>query len=64
MFRIHIMRGDCSVAARKLLNKRNRDHSVVEDCARLDETLAGIYKALQTAVRGIQRARARKRKRA
>lgn len=64
MFRIYLIRGDCSTAAQSLLAKHRLDHTAVEDCARLDDSLAKAYKSLQSTVRIIQRSRARKRRRA
>jgi hypothetical protein len=62
MFRIYVIRGACSEAASALLKKNRRDHLAVEDCARLDDTLAKVYRSLQSTVRVIQRSRARKRR--
>ena len=60
MFRIYLMRGDCSAAARALLSQPNIDEAALEDCARLDDALAEAYRDLQNAIRNIQRARARR----
>ncbi len=60
LFETYLLRGDCSAAARSMLNQSKVDEAAVEDCARLDDTLARNYRALQRTVRGIQRARARR----
>ena len=63
MFRIYVIRGECSAAAHSILKRKSNDAGMVEDCARLDDTLAKVYRSLQTTVRGIQRSRIRKRRR-
>ncbi len=60
LFEMYLLRGDCSAAAQSLLKQRKVDEALVEDCARLDDTLSRSYKALQRTIRGIQRARARR----
>ena len=63
MFEIYLMRGDCSLAARSLVTGGQTD-AELEDCARLDDTLAKAYRLLQGTVRGIQKARVRRKNRA
>jgi hypothetical protein len=63
MFEIYLLRGDCCIAARELMS-RNGNETAVEECARLDDTLARAYRSLQNTVRAIQGSRARRSKRA
>lgn len=64
LFQIHRARGKCSYVARRVLAKAPADHAAVEHCAKLDEALAAAYRQLQLTVRGIQKSRARKKKKA
>ena len=64
MFRIHMMRADCSAAAQTLLTRNNRDHTALNGCAQIDESLAKVYRTLQRTVRSVQAARATRRRRA
>jgi hypothetical protein len=57
MFEIYLLRGDCSVAAKALMARKRVDENAVEDCARLDDTLAKTYRALQATLKGIQASR-------
>jgi hypothetical protein len=59
MFEIYLLRGDCSAAARALA-ARGRNEEAIEDCAKLDDTLAKTFRALQKTLRCIQRSRARR----
>jgi hypothetical protein len=63
MFEIYLMRGDCSVAANALVLEGKTDDGELEDCARLDDTLARNYRSLQHTVRLIQASRARRARR-
>jgi len=54
------MRGECCIAAKTLLDKKSADYRAVEDCARLEETLAKSYRSLQNTLRSIQRSRGRR----
>lgn len=63
MFRIYMIRGECSAAAQAILKKKGNQSSAVEDCARIDDALARVYQSLQSTVRTVQRSRARKRRR-
>ncbi len=60
MFRIHMMRGDCCVAAQALLDKKPADYLSLDDYARLEESLAKAYRTLQNTLRSIQRSRGRR----
>ncbi len=62
MFEVYLMRGDCSVLAKSLMQQRTPDESALEECARLDDTLAQVYKTLQSTLKGIQRTRVTRRK--
>ena len=61
LFEIYLLRGDCSTAARALMSQRKVDEAAVEECARLDDTLAKSYRAVQHTVRLIQHSRNRRR---
>ena len=63
LFEIYLLRGDCSAAA-KALAARGAHEDTIEDCARLDDTLAKSYRALQQTIRAIQESRAKRRHRA
>lgn len=63
MFEIYLLRGDCSAAAKALTSRGRVDERALEDCARLDDTLAKTYRALQSTIRSIQASRARRRDR-
>ncbi len=60
MFEIYLLRGDCSAAAKVLLRRGRSDNGAVEECARLDDTLAKAYRSLQHTVRAIQASRRRR----
>ncbi len=57
LFEIYLLRGDCSLAAKALMNKNRVDYSAIEQCARLDDTLAQAYRSLQATLRKIQASR-------
>ncbi len=63
LFQMYVLRGECSIATRALLRKTRvdrADEAAVEECARLDDTLAYNYRVLQKTLRSIQRARSRR----
>ena len=60
LFRIHMMRGECCVAAKTLVEKKPADYLALDECARLEETLATAYRSLQGTLRSIHRARRRR----
>lgn len=60
MFEIYLLRGDCSAAAQALMHVTRPDEAALEDCARLDDTLAKAYRSLQQTVRTIQASRRRR----
>ena len=60
LFRIHMMRGECCVTAKKLIDKKPADYLALDDCARLEETLATAYRSLQGTLRSIHRSRRRR----
>jgi hypothetical protein len=62
-FEIHLLRGECSQAARDLVNQRPLDENGLEECARLDDALAKAYILVQTAITRIKRVRSRRRPR-
>ncbi len=55
---IHLMRGECSDAARELMDENPRDEVGLEECAILDEALARAQRVLQGAVATVKRLRA------
>ncbi len=57
MFEIYLLRGDCSSAAEAMVSRAGADAAALEECAKLDDTLAKVYRALQHTVRTIQQAR-------
>ncbi len=63
LFQVHLLRGNCSAAAKALMDRRRLDERALDDCARLDDTLANIYRALAATVRTIQHSRAKRRRR-
>ncbi len=60
MFEIYLLRGDCSAAAKAMVARGKGDDATLEDCARLDDTLAKAYRSLQHTVRSIQASRSRR----
>ncbi len=60
MFEIYLLRGDCSAAAKAMVTRGKADDAALEDCARLDDTLARAYRSLQHTVRSIQASRRRR----
>jgi len=64
MFEIHLMRGDCCLAARSISAKTPIDEAAIEECARLEESLAKVYRNLQSTLKAIQNSRGKPRKRA
>jgi hypothetical protein len=62
-FEIHLLRGECSQAARDLINQRSLDEHALEECARLDDALARAHALVQTAIERIKGMRAKRRPR-
>jgi len=62
LFEIYLLRGDCSLAAKALMSQPRVDEQAVEECARLDDALAKVYKSLQTTIRQIRTSRGRRQK--
>lgn len=62
MFKIFLLRGECSETARAILTSQPLDEAALEDCARIDDTLATVYSSLQRAIRTVHKSRARRRK--
>jgi hypothetical protein len=60
LFEIFLMRGDCCEAAKAIMNKAEVDETALEECARLDDSLARTYRTLQQTVKSIQLARAQR----
>ncbi len=57
LFEIYLLRGDCSAAAKALVHRGRGDAAALEQCAKLDDTLAQAYRSLQATLRKIQAAR-------
>ena len=57
LFKIYLLRGECSRAARLLVEQSPGDARSLEDCARLDDTLARAFRLLQSTLSQIQRSR-------
>jgi len=55
---IHLLRGECSEAARGLVNEAPLDETGLQECVVLDEALAKAQQELQGAVAAIKRLRA------
>ncbi len=55
---IHLMRGECSDAARDLMRDAPPDEIGLQECAVLEEALAKAQRVLQSAVASITRLRA------
>lgn len=62
-FEIHMLRGECSQAARDLMSQRPLDEDALEDCARLDEALARAHVIIQAAIVRIRGVRSKRRPR-
>ncbi len=60
MFEIYLLRGDCSAVGKTIMMRGKPDEAALEDCARLDDTLAKAYRSLQQTVRTIQASRGRR----
>ncbi len=58
LFKIYLLRGDCSRTARRLVETRPGDDMSLEECARLDDSLARAFRLLQSTLTRIQKARA------
>ncbi len=58
LFNIYLLRGECSRTARRLVEKRPGDAHSLEECARLDDSLAKAFRLLQTTLSNIQKSRA------
>ncbi len=56
-FELHLMRGECSDAARRLLADCPLDEVAVQECALLDEALRHAHRILNAAVSQIRRQR-------
>ena len=54
VFELHSMRRECSEFASHLLSQKNTTERDLEDCARLDDALAGACLVLRSAVEGIR----------
>jgi hypothetical protein len=51
---IHLMRGECSEAARDLMENAPLDETALEECAVLDDALDRAYAILKAAISGIK----------
>lgn len=62
-FELHLMRGECSEAARKLMAHHPVDEKGLEDCAVLDDALAQAKRLLDCALDRVQRSRKKRTRR-
>ena len=62
-FEMHLLRGECSQAARDLITQRPLDEHALEECARLDDALAKAHLLVQTAIARIKGVRSKRRPR-
>lgn len=62
-FEIHLLRGECSQAARDLIKQSPLDAQALEECARLDDALAKAHALVQTAIERIKGVRPKRRPR-
>ncbi len=58
LFEMYLLRGDCCEAAKALARQPPLDHTALEHCARLDDSLAKTYRILQATLSRMQRAEA------
>ncbi len=58
LFKIYLLRGECSRTAKCLVQKSPGDAQSLEDCARLDDSLARAFRLLQSTLSQIQKSRA------
>ena len=54
---MHLMRAECSDAARVLLSHSETNDAALEECAQLDDALARAQAILQSAVKNIRYSR-------
>ncbi len=57
-FEMHLMRAECSEAAQRLVEQTPLDEAGLEECARLEETLAQAQRLLSATVERIRASRA------
>jgi hypothetical protein len=57
LFEMYLLRGDCCQAAQALTRHSPLDHRALEDCARLDDSLAQTFRILQATLSRMQRAK-------
>lgn len=62
-FEMHLMRADCCLAAQELMNQGPLEATALEECALLDDALAHAHRLLQSTVKHIKQAQARRRRR-
>jgi hypothetical protein len=62
-FELHLLRAECSQAARHLMSQCPLDEHALEECARLDEALARAHAVVQTTIARIRCVRAKRRPR-
>ncbi len=58
LFKIYLLRGECSRTATRLVQSNPHDAHALEECARLDDSLAKAFRLLQSTLRHIQKSRA------
>jgi hypothetical protein len=60
-FELHLLRGECSQTAQRIISQHPVDALELDDCAKLDEALAKAYCLLQSTVNRIRESRAQDR---
>ncbi len=62
-FEIHLMRSECSDAARRILLKQTVDEAALEECALIDDALAQAKRVLDSALERVKRSREKRKRR-
>lgn len=62
-FQIEAMRAECCAAAQLLINENASNEAELEECARLDDALAGAQRLLKSTVANVMISRLRRRSR-
>lgn len=60
-FQIEAMRAECCAAAQLLVNEEAENGAELEECARLDDALAGAQRLLKSTVANVMIARLKRR---
>jgi hypothetical protein len=60
-FQINLLRDECCEAAEKLMQQKQLNEDELDECARLDDALAGAQQLLKSAVARIAYSRLKRR---